>query len=173
MNNIPGAQRPSSTCNVLWIAVVAIFLVVATAAAALSQYTGDNWFGMGSDNVMGMMPPNGMYGGTSPQTARTQLAQRSAKSGAVLKILPRCAPSGVITIPQTRPGTKKSYTYTSTKSGCVYTIARDGKSLFTVTYDSSSHTYKLTDPNGSRELLLELGIAPGQFHTIHPKRISR
>jgi hypothetical protein len=171
MKNIQGAQRPTSTCNVLWIAVVAIFLVVATAAAAFSEYTGDPYFGMGSDNVMGMMPPNGMYGSTSRQTARTQLAQRSVTPVPVLKIPPRCAPSGVLTAHQSFGG--KSYTYTSTKKGCVYTIARDGRSLFTVTYDSSSHTYKLTDPNGSRELLLELGIAPGQFHAPYPKRISR
>jgi hypothetical protein len=147
---------------------VAIVLVIGTAAAALSQYNGDNWFGMGSDNVMGMMPPNGMYGSTSPQTARTQLAQRSVKPAPGAQMSRRCPPSDVITIHQA-----DKYRYTSTKSGCVYTIARDGRPIFTVTYDSSSGTYKLTDPNGSRELLLELGIPPGQFTGPHAKRISR
>jgi hypothetical protein len=44
----------------------------------------------------------------------------------------------------------------------------------TVTYDSSSGTYKITDPGGSGALLLQLGIKPGQFTSAHVRpRISR
>jgi len=150
MKHINGAQRPTSTCNVLWIAVVAIFLVVATAAAAFSAANTENWFGMGSDNVMGMMPPNGMNpGGGDPGGQRRMQTTN-------------CDPAREIRLTQT--GTHHHiFTYVSAKHGCVYTITRDGKAWATVTYDGSSGTYKLTDPNGSGRLILELGIPPGQF----------
>lgn len=153
MKHINGAQRPTSTCNVLWIAVVAIFLVVATAAAAFSQYAGDKWFGMGPDNVMGvedgMMPPNGMLPppGSGGRHGTPTVNCDAARSLTV-----------------TQPGAHHhSYKYVSTKHGCVYTIARDGKPWATVTYDASTATYKLTDPSGSGRLILQLGIPRGLF----------
>ena len=151
MKHVNGAERPTSTCNVLWIAVVAIFLVVATAAAAFSANTG-NWFGMGSDNVMGIaddvMPPNGM--GPQPRPYPTTAPT------------PNCNPAANLTVTQAGANGRK-FTYVSTKNGCVYTITRDGKAWATVTYDASTATYKLTDPNGSGRLILQLGIPPGQF----------
>jgi hypothetical protein len=159
MKNTLGAQRPASTRKVLWIAVAAIVLVVALATAAFSQAVGDNknWYGMGSDNVMGMMPPSGMNDGGYGN------GQRRA---------PVCPAASPITIVHTQG--RQSFAYVSSKNGCVYTISRNGKAWLTVTYDSSAGTYRLTDPNGTGALLLELGIAPGQFPSsghikINPK----
>jgi hypothetical protein len=153
MKNILGAQRPASTRNVLWIAVAAIVLVLALATAAFSQAYGGNgnWFGMGSDNVMGMMPPNGMY---PPPDG----------GGGNMRRMPtaNCDAARPITIKQSGPH-HHTFTYVSTKHACVYTITRDKKAWATVTYDVSSGTYKLTDPSGSGRLILELGIPPGKF----------
>jgi hypothetical protein len=160
MKNTLGAQRPASTRKILWIAVAAIVLVAALATAAFSQAVGDNknWYGMGSDNVMGMMPPSGMNDG--------------GNGGGRMKAPPACPAASPITIVHSQA--HHSFTYVSTKNGCVYTITRNGKAWLTVTYDSSAGTYRLTDPNGTGALLLELGIPPGQFPSsahikINPK----
>ncbi len=162
MKNILGAQRPASTRKVLWIAVAAIVLVAALATAAFSQAVGGNgnWYGMGSDNVMGMMPPSGMNDGGY---------------GAGRRQAPVCPAALPITIVHSKAHHR--FTYVSTKNGCVYTITRSGKAWLTVTYDSSAGTYRLTDPNGTGALLLELGIPPGQFPSpgrvkINPKGTS-
>ena len=143
--------------KIQWVAVAAMVLVAALANVALSQDAGAKWFGMGSDNIMGMMPPNGM---NDPGSGGRQMMPQG------------CGAGGPITVTQTRG--RRSYTYVSTKNGCVYTIARNGAVVMTVTYDSSSGTYKITDPGGSGALLLQLGIKPGQFTSAHVRpRISR
>jgi hypothetical protein len=159
VKNILGAQRPASTRKVLWIAVAAIVLVVTLATAAFSEAYGDNWFGMGPDNVMGMMPPSmGMS-----QPPGQPAVRYAADSGVSRASVANCSASANITIKQTDSHHHHTFTYVSMKNGCVYTIWRDRTPWATVTYDAGTGTYKLTDPNGSGELLLELGIKPGQF----------
>ena len=144
MNKQTGANRPARKLKS--IAVAAIVLILGLAGAVCAQDYGQ-WFGMGSDNVMGMMPPNGnkTYGGSKQTT------------------LPPCGARPDLTLVQT--GAKgRTVTYVSSKSGCIYTISREGKAWLTVTYDALHKTYRLTDPNGTGALLLELGITPGQFN---------
>jgi hypothetical protein len=151
MNNPTGAQRPALTRKPKWIAVAAIVLILGLGTAAYAQYT-NNWFGMGSDNVMGVMPPN--Y--TVPNGGGGHVQQP-----------PPCAASGDITL--TQSGAKgRTITYVSSKSGCIYTIKRDGTPWVTVTYNTSSKTYRLTDPNGTGGLLLELGTPAGLFSPHSP-----
>ena len=145
MNKQTGADRPARKLKS--IAVAAIVLILGLAGAVYAQETGDHWYGMGSDNVLGMMPPGGMkpYG-----------------SGKRVQI-PPCAARPDITLVQ--PGAKgRTVTYVATKTACIYTISREGKAWLTVTYDTTHKTYRLTDPNGTGALLLELGIDPGKFN---------
>lgn len=164
MKNMLGAQRPASTRKVLWIAVAAIVLVAALATAAFSQAVGGNanWYGMGSDNVMGMMPPSMPYEQkperNPPQAQQVQAMRVAQSTGTASQSGPNCNRALPITI--VHSARRQTFTYVSTKHGCVYTITRNGKAWLTVTYDG---TYKLTDPNGTGALILELGIKPGLF----------
>jgi len=158
MKNILGAQRPASSRHILGIAVAAIVLVLALATAAFSQGYGSNWFGMGSDNVMGMMPPSMGVPQPTAQPHQSGAALMVQSHGNAPALGPNCAAAANLTLVQA--GSGQTYTYVSTKHGCVYTISRNGKAWLTVTYDG---TYKITDPNGTGKLVLELGIAPGQF----------
>jgi hypothetical protein len=144
MKNQTGAHRPAMTRKLKSIAVAAIVLILGLGAAVYAQ-DGNNWYGMGPDNIMGMMPPNGM-----------RMAAGSHQT------IPPCSPRPDIVL--TQHASKGTITYVSSKSGCIYTISREGKPWLTVTYDASTKTYKLTDPTGTHDLLLELGIDPGKFN---------
>jgi hypothetical protein len=161
MNNPTGAERPAITRKVPWIAVAAILFILALGAAAFSQST-DRWYGLGPDNIMGMMPPNGMAASTQMRKPQAKTGQGSSMQAMTVgnSSVQHCAPSGDITLPR---GSQGSYTYVSTEHGCIYTIKRDGKPWVTVTYDTAHGTYRLTDPNGTGKLLLELGIPAGTF----------
>jgi hypothetical protein len=155
MNDQTGAQRPAITRKFPWIAVAAILLVLGLGAAAYSAST-DHWFGMGPDNVMGMMPPNGMVSAPGHQPKEGGAPQTDSAPGSAAP----CGPSGDIVLP---PGSQGTFKYVSTKHDCTYTIKRDGTPWVTVTYDMSARTYRLTDPHGTGKLLLELGVRPGLF----------
>lgn len=143
MNNPTGAKRPAIARKLKWIAVAAIVFILGLGAVAYADYI-EQHFAMGPDNIMGVMPPN--YG----------------RGGGVPVQPPACGPSADLTL--TQSGAKgRTVTYVSSKSGCVYTIKRNGTPWATVTFDASTKTYKLTDPNGTGSLLLELGTAPGLF----------
>jgi hypothetical protein len=149
MNKQTGANRSAMTRKLKSIAVAAIVLILGLGTAVYAQGYGSQWFGMGSDNVLGMMPPGGMV--PPPQHGAKQATT-----------VPPCAARPNLKL--TQSGAGRTVTYVSSKRGCIYTISRAGKAWLTVTYDALSKTYKLTDPNGTGALLLELGIAPGKFN---------
>jgi hypothetical protein len=168
MKHINGAQRPTSTCNVLWIAVVAIFLVVATGAAAFSQLV-QPYFTLDQSNVMGMMPPTppaskpggggqpkaNDFGASQPQAKMAQAGQGNTQAPQNTP----CAHGVPLTLIQSSGNTK--FTYAASANGCVWLIKRNGSPWLTVAYNATSGAYELTDPNGTGRLLLQLSAKQG------------
>ena len=168
MKHINGAQRPTSTCNVLWIAVVAIFLVVATAAAAFSEYM-QPYFTLDQSNVMGMMPPTQEAqpaGGKQPKPKKALggivqsfAIQTQGQGNTQVPQNTPCAQGSPLTLIQSSGSTK--FTYAASPNQCVWLIKRNGSPWLTVAYDANSGAYELTDPNGTGKLLLRLSARPG------------
>lgn len=121
-------RRPGFTRNVLWIAIVAVFLLGGLAVAECLQCP---YLQLNTSNVMGMMPPNSCQG---------------------------CRPrGGGITIVQQKSRRSPTYTYTASDNNGVYLITRQGAAWVTVTYNKSTGLFEVSDPNGTGSPVLKLG----------------
>lgn len=169
MNSLTGAQRPVLKRKILWIAITAIVLVLAWARAGFPYAEMTNpYFYMGTDGVVeGMMPPVGGAKPSSPPNngnGNTNMQRRALPAAtptpnAKPRALPNRGGEGLVSrdVTITQTGRGGTFKYVASPNGTVYLIKRDGTPWVTLTYNKSTGTYDLTDPNGAGDLLLRLG----------------
>jgi hypothetical protein len=120
-------RRFAFTRKVLWIAVVAVFLLGGWALAQCFQCP---YLQLNTSNVMGMMPPNSCQG---------------------------CRTRGITIVQQkTKKGPAYTYTASADNNGA-YVVTRQGTPWVTVTYNKSTGLFEVTDPNGTGSPVLKLG----------------
>jgi hypothetical protein len=182
MNSLTGAQRPVLKRKILWIAITAIVLVLAWAKAGFPYPAAANpylLFGTDGTVVEGMMPPNGYMmpnptptpqSQPNPQKGLQPMGQPPATAAPIVVKKPSTGfnlATKDVTITQTGGGKSIKYVASptgTTANGTVYLVKRGGTPWVTVTYNKSTGTWDLTDPNGVGSLLLRLGAksaAPG------------